>query len=477
MEDAVEGEVTPLQAEREARREAKRREKLEKREVQEARKLRNSLCDSRPHVRMAASAALYGTLAEGVTAAQAPTPERDASAKPVGPAAMSLCGLNLREFSLELLSSSWASLTSLDLSHNELFELPGLESLVSLTELDLCHNWFRDLPSMLRQLPNLAKLNASRNHLRPNAEFLVLLLQPPGLPSLQDLDITFNQKCCTQDLADLLAAELPTVAVRITVGRDAACNRDATLLRSQLEPYTTLVLRRRLVTTFGQEPYRKFGPPPPARAEVMEELLKCYAKAGFPNERRLVRVNGTLVNPDLLAELLIVLRDWAARHELHQERPSIHAQTYMILRESKDESKPKLSFAKKKYEQNERLWQLAAGAMTSVDPGFAAKFTALAVTQGFRGSPHIDTTNIGPFYGLALGNFVDGTGGIQVEVDPMTVAEVNTKHRLGKIDGRFPHWVAPYDESCERFSLIYYTTEGEVIPQTTAVFGTVLDGS
>jgi len=30
------------------------------------------------------------------------------------------------------------------------------------------------------------------------------------------------------------------------------------------------------------------------------------------------------------------------------------------------------------------------------------------VTRGFKGSPHIDKTNIGPFYGLAMGDFEDG---------------------------------------------------------------------
>jgi len=56
----------------------------------------------------------------------------------------------------------------------------------------------------------------------------------------------------------------------------------------------------------------------------------------------------------------------------------------------------------------------------------------------------------------------------------MTVAEVNTKNRLGKVDGRYPHWVAPYDEKYQRFSLIYYQTEGGVIPKTVAAFGEVL---
>ena len=43
---------------------------------------------------------------------------------------------------------------------------------------------FRALPQSLVLLPRLQKLNASRNQLRPNAEFLVLLLQAPGLPAL-----------------------------------------------------------------------------------------------------------------------------------------------------------------------------------------------------------------------------------------------------------------------------------------------------
>ena len=35
--------------------------------------------------------------------------------------------------------------------------------------------------------------------------------------------------------------------------------------------------------------------------------------------------------------------------------------------------------------------------MATVDQEFANVFTGLAVTKGFVGSPHIDTTNIGPF--------------------------------------------------------------------------------
>merc|ERR1712216_317797 len=157
---------------------------------------------------------------------------------------------------------------------------------------------------------------------------------------------------------------------------EGACVRDATLLRSQLEPFTTLQLRRRLVDAFGEEPYPMVGPSPPPRAVVMERLLEHYRKAGVEQERRLVRVSGTPVNPELLDQLFVLLREWAARHAHHQERPNIRAETYMILR-SPTEFCKKLSVgsrsastAKKKYEQNERLWKLAEIAIASVDSDF-----------------------------------------------------------------------------------------------------------
>lgn len=50
------------------------------------------------------------------------------------------------------------------------------------------------------------------------------------------------------------------------------------------------------------------------------------------------------------------------------------------------------------------------------------------------------------------GDFYGG-GAIAVECSPLLVAEVETKGRLGRVDGRFPHWVTPY--SGNRYSLIY----------------------
>ena len=90
----------------------------------------------------------------------------------------------------------------------------------------------------------------------------------------------------------------------------------------------------------------------------------------------------------------------------------------------------------------------------------------IAVTKNFTGSPHIDTLNVAPFYGLSLGDFTGGQ--LCVEVSPIEVAHIDTHNKIAKVDGRFPHWVA--DHTGTRYSLIYYITSGEVVPQTTAIF-------
>ena len=60
----------------------------------------------------------------------------------------------LRAFSIELLGTQplIRSLVWLDLSRNELSELPSLDELQSLTTLDLSRNWFRDMPAEVADL-------------------------------------------------------------------------------------------------------------------------------------------------------------------------------------------------------------------------------------------------------------------------------------------------------------------------------------
>ena len=54
------------------------------------------------------------------------------------------------------------------------------------------------------------------------------------------------------------------------------------------------------------------------------------------------------------------------------------------------------------------------------------------------------------------------------------MAAVETRGALGKVDGRYPHWVAPH--TGDRFSLIFYVTEGEFLPPGQPFFGPVLEG-
>jgi len=250
---------------------------------------------------------------------------------------------------------------------------------------------------------------------------------------------------------------------------DSPAVRDATLLRSQLEPWPTAVLRDRLARFTGID-HRDLDPL--GRAELMRRLMEYYDARVGP--RRVLRVQPSTppVRDDLRAELLRELEDWRNRHAVNT-RPSINAEAYMILRSpmefgAKDSNKARQ--AAKKLAENERLWTLAHRALEEVDPDYASTFSALAVTYNFTGSPHIDKQNTGPCYGLALGDFPDGQGCICVEADPVTVAHVDTKNRLAKVDGRYPHWVAPYDEGSERYSLIYYSTWQAYAPPTTPYF-------
>jgi hypothetical protein len=247
-----------------------------------------------------------------------------------------------------------------------------------------------------------------------------------SLQQLELLDLRYNRKLKRAALETLQGALLPNnskLEIRctaldpsssvyhdqeeeVTQGKDktklSACDRDATLIRSQLEPLSTPQLRKRLEQSFGvslsdegADGERTYD-----REFVMTTLLDCYEKHG---PRRVWKERGIPASPERLASLLVELGaiPWP---RTQRERPKIRAEHYMILQKP-GSGKPESARTRNetaKLTRYRKLFDSAVEALAEIDPTFAERFTALAVTKNFVGSPHIDTLNVGPFYGLSL---------------------------------------------------------------------------
>ena len=466
----------------------------------------------------------------GASAADAPALE-DAILQ-----AFTTLNLSCRELSLLppqlLLSESVTTLQSIDLSRNNMDVLPGLSAFVALESLDVSRNRLRTLPAALP--PKLATLVALSNHLLPLARSLPLA-ELAALPNLAVLDLRYNSKLGSVTTATTIGETLPSCQVHLTTTqrkitsgathgaaskaqKPSAAQRDATLLRAQLEPISTPQLRGRLDRVFGQPTH----PDDVEREEVLTRLVAAYEAHG---PRKVRRVRGVPPRADApLDDLLEELRSTTFPSEGQRERQSVRAEGYIVLprplngasasealhasevdpyatqaaavvggddgggsdggssvgcgegggggggesvstEPARESTKARL--AASKLRKHARIWDLAMEIVRGVDPPFAESYTAIAVTKQFEGSPHIDTENVAPFYGLSLGDFTGGE--VCVESAPLEVTYVETRRRLGKIDGRYPHWVAPH--TGERYSIIYYVTNGPVVPQGEAVVG------
>ena len=373
-------------------------------------------------------------------------------------------------------------LQHVNLSRNLFREIPRpILELRNLITLDVSRNSLRSLPPEISQLTNLQELNALSNNLRAR---LLPLPELASLSKLRVIDLRYNSKlkrAALEKLEEALKrpAHLPPVEIRGTIPNTSpsaaaankkysACDRDATVLRSQLEPLSTPQLRKRLDRTFDV-PLDDCDENAFDREFVMTRLLEAYERRGPCRQVRYEQ--GIPVRQERLDALLQELEaiPWPITT---RERPKIRAEYYMILQKpgSGQSDSVRTQRESAKLERYRELFDLAVATIQELDPIFAERFTALAVTKNFTGSPHIDTLNVGPFYGIALGDFEEGGGKIAVECSPLLVAEVDTRGKFGKVDGRFPHWVTPYSSKGTRYSLIYYQTYGSAEPQTTAIF-------
>ncbi|CAN0147705.1 unnamed protein product, partial [Ectocarpus fasciculatus] len=359
----------------------------------------------------------------------------------------------------------------INLSRNALRSVPcEMYSLSGLVHLDLSRNHLAALPAGISRLGALRELNLLSNSLKMAtlpAEELA------GMAHLRVLDLRYNEKLqkkvAAATLRTMFGARLRLVekgAAPATPTVRSACDRDCTRLADQLEPWSTPCLRQRLESVFGVSS----DPETVGREELMQMLLRAYEARG-PRQVTLIRQHaGTRVDPSLVRELTACLRalHWPTTT---RERPKVQAQRYFTLQVPNTkftvENGKKARLNASKLEKYKLLWDLILRVLRSVDPGYADVFTGVAVTMGFTDSPHIDTENIGPFYGISLGEFTGG-GRVAVESSPLEVTHVDTFERLGRVDGRYPHWVTPY--SGERYSIIYYRTVGETDPMGSAIF-------
>jgi hypothetical protein len=335
-------------------------------------------------------------------------------------AAHNLCKLSLSDWGLTSeglpTPAIWTlrGLRTLDLSRNRIEVLaPEVGSLTSLRVLDVSRNRIKELPREIGLLSHLEALHAQSNHLRPAARSLPLR-ELGALPKLRTIDLRYNKKL--KSAGGLLARSVPQAKAIIagpapggakpTKGPAVtAGTRDPSLLRSQLEPLSTPQLRRRLAHEFGQPT----DPETLGREGVISLLLQAYEAEGAAG-RHVGALDGVPLPRPLAASLLEELRsiDWAATV---RERPSVCADGYVTLQrppssatEGGDEgaadkggaSPPKkrskkVRDAEAKQRKFARLWALAAEAIRGVDPHHAATYSAIAVSKGFKGSPHIDT--------------------------------------------------------------------------------------
>ena len=299
------------------------------------------------------------------------------------------------------------NLCSIDLSRNSLKHIPKqIFSLSTLTCLNVSRNSLQGIPPEIRHLHNLVKLIALSNHLRLRQ---LPLDELSSLRHLRLLDLRYNRKLKQAALDTLNEVLIPKnlhleilcthLQEQDTTAKLSACDRDAALLQSQLEPLSTPQLCKRLERTFGIS-LGKETDDAHDRDFIMKTLLQCYEKHG-PREIR--KEQGIPVSPEQQAALLAELEsiNWP---RTTRERPKIRAEYYMILQKpgsgKADSVRTKKETAK--LTKHTRLFHLAVDTLAEVDPGFADRFTALAVTKNFVGSPHIDTLNVGPFYGMSL---------------------------------------------------------------------------
>ena len=178
--------------------------------------------------------------------------------------------------------------------------------------------------------------------------------------------------------------------------------------------------------------------------------------------RNVIHVQGIKIQNQFTDPLLQYLQNntatlWPTKDK---QRKGVHSSHYLTVRQ-------------KHPKEHDGIWNLCHKLIESIQPQHykesstttttmtttasvnKIKYTALAITKNFRGSPHIDFHDTTYQHVIALGSFTGGR--LCVESDEDEVVSIDIQNRLGRMDGRRVHWVTGFQG--ERYSVVYYSTD------------------
>ena len=380
-----------------------------------------------------------------------------------------------RQIPKELLQLS--AIQHLDLRFNSLRALPAqlFRSLIKLEILQIQGNKFKELPC-IRSLCCLRRLELHPHHLLDTHQLQSDIQAMPLLieVALSDEPVTTSDtKICTNFRPDAAMGHERFYSTSSTDAsnsmRLSSTAPSSPSLREQLAPLSTPTLQRRLFECFGQ--WYPHGSGEVHRDCLLTALVKAYNEADSKGLfRRNVYVEGRLVPAHCRDCLLRQIE--TVQWPRPRERLGLSSGEYLTIPrappsncEGVHRSSSSMA-ADRKAQRYKGLFDAAEALLRLFDPAFANSFNAVAVTKNFVGSPHIDQHDIAPQYAVALGDFRCG-GELCIESGPLEVVVVNTKNRIARVDGRFPHWVRPYTAG-NRYSVIYFQTTGRFVPKVQA---------
>ena len=181
---------------------------------------------------------------------------------------------------------------------------------------------------------------------------------------------------------------------------------------------------------------------------------------------------------ELRGKLLEALRNFEDFFD-NPQRKGVRSRGYLVLKrkvideankfhgglavDMPDQNRSEMIGAGNKVRERARVWSLSEEVLrTFFLEEHCPEYDSLAITSDFRGSPHVDKKDTSHQYVLALGDFEGGELCVEAGEGGEKVLAVDVKNRLGRIDGRAPHWVNGW--TGERFSLVFFRTGGTPTP-------------